>query len=86
MENRIKEVAEKLKGKELFPKKMERAKEFFEKLSNQQYKFVCELLWGGVPVDRVWAEESKLFQTNAPLILKEYPMLDKSFFEKHSKK
>ena len=55
------------------------------KLTSQQYKFVCELIWGGPPVDRAWAEGTKLFQTNAPLILKEYPMLDKSFFEKHKK-
>lgn len=84
MENKIKEVAEKLKGKDLFPKKVEAAKQFFTKLSNQQYKFVCELIWGGSPVDRDWAEGTKIFQTNAPLILEKYPMLDKSFFEKHN--
>lgn len=55
------------------------------KITNQQFKFICELLWGGVPVDRVQAEESAMFKTNAPKILKEYPMLDKTFFEKHSK-
>ena len=49
-------------------------------LTNQQYKFVCELLWGGVPIDKNWAENSKLFQTEAPIILAKYPMLDKSFF------
>jgi hypothetical protein len=51
------------------------------KLTNQQYKFVCELLWGGVPVDRIWAEETRLFKQEAPIILEKYPMLDKSFFE-----
>lgn len=51
-----------------------------DKLSNQQYRFVCELLWGGVPVDRAWAEETPIFKKNAPDILKKYPMLDKSFF------
>lgn len=52
------------------------------KLTNQQYKFVCELLWGGVPVYRFWAEGTKLFQTQAPIILEKYQMLDKSFFQK----
>lgn len=52
-----------------------------KKLTTQQYRFICELLWGGVPVDRIWAEETKMFQTQAPLILAEYPMLDKSFFK-----
>lgn len=54
-----------------------------KKLTNQQYRFVCELLWGGAPTDRIWAEETKMFKDNAPKILAEYPMLDKSFFEKH---
>jgi hypothetical protein len=54
-----------------------------QKLSKQQYKFVCELLWGGVPVERIWAEETPIFKANAPRILEEYPMLDKSFFDKH---
>ena len=53
------------------------------KLSTQQFKFICELLWGGVPVDRNLAEESALFKTEAPKILEKYPMLDKSFFEIH---
>lgn len=52
-------------------------------LTNQQYKFVCELLWGGVPVERVWAEETTMFKSNVSKILEGYPMLDKSFFEKH---
>lgn len=50
-------------------------------MTSQQYKFVCELLWGGVPVDRTWAEGTKIFKQEAPIILKKYPMLDKSFFE-----
>ena len=54
-----------------------------EKLTNQQFKFVCELIWGGVPVDRKLAEESPLFKQKAPEILEMYPMLDKSFFEKN---
>lgn len=57
-----------------------------EKLSKQQYKFICEILWGGTPVDRDWAEQTFLFQTNAQKILDEYPALDKSFFEKHKNK
>jgi hypothetical protein len=56
------------------------------KLTNQQFKFISELLWGGVPTNRLEAEESALFKSKAPEILKEYPMLDKSFFEKHTNK
>jgi len=56
-----------------------------EKLTNQQYKFICELLWGGSPVDRSWAEGTKLFELEAPKILEKYPMLDKSFFEQGKK-
>jgi hypothetical protein len=47
----------------------------------QQYKFICELIWGGVPVDRDWVEESSIFKQEAPKILEKYPMLNKSFFE-----
>lgn len=54
-----------------------------EKLSSQQYRFICEILWGGAPIDRVWAEKTKLFEKEAPQILEKYPMLDKSFFEIH---
>lgn len=50
--------------------------------NKQQYKFICELIWGGVPVDTDWAEESSIFKQEAPKILEKYPMLDKSFFEK----
>ena len=28
---------------------------------NKQEKFVCELIWGGTPVDIDWVRESKLF-------------------------
>lgn len=53
------------------------------KLSTQEYKFVCELLYGNVPVDRKMTEESPYFQSNYKRILEEYPKLDASFFEKH---
>jgi len=53
-----------------------------EKLTNQQYRFICELLWGGSPVDKVWAEGTRMFKDNAEKIRKTYPQLDKSFFEK----
>lgn len=56
------------------------------KLTNQQYKFICEILWGGVPVDRDWAEGTKFFEAEAPKIIEKYPMLDKSFFEQNAKK
>ena len=57
-----------------------------EKLTKQQHKFVCEILWGGPPEDREWAESTPLYQKEAPVILKRYPMLDKSFFEEHNKR
>jgi len=52
-------------------------------MKNNEYRFVCELIWGGVPVDRQWAEQTPIFINNAPKILEKYPMLDKSFFENH---
>lgn len=52
--------------------------------SNAQFKFVCELLWGGVPVNRAEAEESTYFKSNVQLILDRYPSLDKSFFAEHA--
>lgn len=59
------------------------ATKFESKYTSQQYRFICELLWGNVPIDRLQAEESGLFKTEAPKILAKYPMLDKSFFETH---
>lgn len=55
------------------------------KLTQAQYRFACELIWGGVPVDRTQAEESALFKERAPGILERYPMLDRSFFEEYEK-
>lgn len=51
------------------------------KLTNQQYKFICELLWGCVPIDKDWATKTNFFEIEAPKILIDYPMLDKSFLE-----
>jgi len=56
-----------------------------EKLTNQQYRFICELLWGGPPVDRDWGEGTNLFKQESIKILEKYPMLDKSFFEYKNK-
>jgi hypothetical protein len=53
------------------------------KYTAKQYKFISELIWGGVPVNRKEAEESPLFKSRADKILEEYPKLDVSFFEKH---
>lgn len=53
------------------------------KYTPQQYKFICELIWGGVPVDRKQAEESAYFKDRADKILEQYPKLDVSFFEQH---
>lgn len=52
-----------------------------ELLNNKQYRFVCELLWGNVPIDRKWAENTSLFKSESTKILEKYPMLHKSFFE-----
>ena len=54
-------------------------------VSSKEYKFICEILWGSVPIDRTWAESTKLFEVEAPKILDMYPMLDKSFFEYKNK-
>lgn len=48
-----------------------------------QYKFISELIWGGVPTNRKEAEESSFFKDRADKILEQYPKLDVSFFEKH---
>ena len=50
------------------------------KLTTAQYKFLAEMIWGSVPVDRDWAEETGIFKEKYPKILKNYPMLDKSDF------
>ncbi len=36
------------------------------------YRFVSELLWGCVPVDREWAESTPIFKDNYERILIEY--------------
>lgn len=51
-----------------------------DKLTTAQYKFLSEMIWGGVPIDRQWAEETGIFKEKSPKILKNYPMLDKSDF------
>lgn len=59
-----------------------------EKLSDKQVRFVCELIWGNIPInnkgkmDRDWIEKTPIFIHRAPEILAKYPMLDKSFFDK----
>ncbi len=54
-------------------------------MSNQEYKFVCEILWGGVLIDREWAVETPIFIKESPKILLQYPLLDRSFFMEHEK-
>ena len=56
------------------------------KYTAQQYKFISELIWGGVPTNRKEAEESSLFKDRADKILEQYPKLDVSFFEQHKSK
>jgi hypothetical protein len=48
------------------------------KLTFSQYKFIAEMLWGGYPTDRKWAEETSIFKNSKDQILKDYPLLDKS--------
>jgi len=55
------------------------------KHTKQQYDFVCSLLWGASPVDRLAAEESTMYKTNARILLAKYPKLDISFFEESAK-
>lgn len=50
--------------------------------TTKEITFICELIWGGVPVDRNWAVDSELFKNKAPEILAKYPMLDKSLLKK----
>lgn len=50
--------------------------------TKDEYKFISQLIWGCVPVERPFAEGTNIFKTNAKLILAKYPKLDKSFFSK----
>lgn len=52
------------------------------KYTLKEYQFICSLIWGGAPVDRMWAEGTKLFQQEAPKILQKYPRLDADFLKK----
>ena len=53
-----------------------------EKITSKQYNFICELIWGVVPIDKDWAMNTKKFQEDGIKILEKYPQLDKSFFNK----
>ena len=48
------------------------------KLTYKQYKFISEIIWGCVPIDRIWAEQTNIFQSKYKEILRRYPLLDKS--------
>ncbi len=54
-------------------------------MNNQEYKFVCEILWGGVPIDKEWAVATPIFIKESSKILLQYPLLDRSFFMEHEK-
>jgi hypothetical protein len=54
------------------------------KINDNQYKFISQLLWGGSPVDKDWAMQTKKFEEEAPKILEKYPMLNKSFHGKNN--
>lgn len=55
-------------------------------MNDKEFKFVCELIWGGVPIDeygkpdKQWADDKQIFKEKAPLLLERYPQLDESFF------
>jgi hypothetical protein len=53
---------------------MEDKKKFVSKLGLDKYQFeyCAELIWGGVPVDRDWAEDSKLFLEKYKGLLEKY--------------
>jgi hypothetical protein len=51
-----------------------------KKLSTKEYEFICEILWGCIPIDRIWAERTSLFTKEYESILAQYPKLDGSFF------
>lgn len=53
-----------------------------EKITTKQYNFICELIWGVIPIDKDWTMNSKKFQEDGIKILEKYPELDKSFFNK----
>ena len=44
------------------------------KYTLKEYTFICSLIWGGAPVDRQWAEGTKIMQ--------KYPHLDADFYKK----
>ena len=48
------------------------------KLTTKQYNFISQILWGCIPVDRKWAEETNIFKTRYQEILDKYPKLDAS--------
>ncbi len=62
---------------------MEEKKKKFESkigLDKYQYEYCAELIWGGVPVEREWAEETKLFLTMYKGILETYdPIKEKEW-------
>jgi len=49
------------------------------KYLTKEYNFVCELIFGSIPINREYIETSDIFKNNAPKILAKYPKLDVSF-------
>jgi hypothetical protein len=43
-----------------------------KKLDKYQWEYCAELIWGGVPLDRLWGEESKLFIQKFPALMENY--------------
>ncbi len=55
------------------------------KINKKEYDFICSLIWGGSPVDILWATESKIYTEKSKEILEKYPKLDFDFFEENKK-
>lgn len=49
------------------------------KYTSKEHIFICELIWGGIPIDKTWAIGTKLYQEMAPKIMAKYPRLDIDF-------
>ena len=51
-------------------------------LSKDQYKFLSEMIWGNVPIERDWAEETNIFKEKSYILIKKYPKFDINVFNK----
>lgn len=52
------------------------------KLDKNLWKFYAELVWGNVPPDREWAEQTGVWKAKLPELMALYPEGEKSWKEK----